>query len=510
MFAKNIHCSLRVYVLLLSVSASLSSYGAEYWVTKLGSDQNNCTNDSSDACLTIQKGVSKLSAGDTLNVKAGTYSDDGGASAYKPSGSFCGWLDSEPPSSNVCMDHNGTAGNPIVVQAAPGHEGLVTIDAQGNKIGIHLQNSDYIHIRGFNIINSRTIGLASWGQPENNVADESRLSIGVVVENNSIKNTTGQYGKNTSAIGMWGTKNWIVRNNLIDGVSAEGGTLASGMQSYGTINALVENNHIKNADFGIFWKDHFIVNTSNRDSIFESEIRFNEIESNDRGINIGIKGGNTVEAGDNYIHHNIIYGHGNAAAGIHIAMSGAHSISGEMRIEHNLVDGENNSSTGISADSSDGISMSGNIIVRTDLDLEFISYSSGKIPELYSSNHNVFKSAFSMIADRYAGSSTNFSSLGSWQSSVDADLITLKFSGPDAQSVTSSHTSLFTDITNKDYTLAAGSAAIGLMPDGSDAGPYQNGNEIVGLLPSWPSYDDLVSSISPPSPPTNFLVQLTP
>ncbi|MDB4363240.1 right-handed parallel beta-helix repeat-containing protein [Pseudomonadales bacterium] len=514
MLLKNILYSTRMCPAILLVLASSGSYGTEYWVSKSGDDQNNCLNSTTDACLTIQKGVSRLAPGDTLNVKVGTYSDDGGAGPYSPPGTFCGWLDSEPASSNVCVNNNGTAESPITLQAAPGDEGRVVIDAQGNKVGIHLQNSDYIRIRGFKIINARTAGIASWGQPENNVADESRLSIGVVVENNSILNTTGQWGKNTSAVALWGTKDWIVRNNFIDGVSAEGGSLASGMQSYGVINALIENNHIINADFGIYWKDHFIADLTARTSIFESEIRYNLIQSRDRGITLGIKGSNTVEVGDNHIHHNIIYGFGNWAAGIQVATAGAFAKGGQIVIEHNILDGANNSSFGISADSTDDLRITGNIILRTSLVLELVNYSGSatKRVALSESNYNVYDaSGFQIYADRYSSSGGSLIyDLADWQKLVESDLMSLDVSNPDRDSITVNATSLFLSDVDDGYRLAEGSSATGLMPDGSSAGPYQYGNEIVGLLPAWPAYD---SSILPSKPaaaaaPSGFTVRV--
>jgi len=157
-----------------------------YWVSKTGSDANGGTS-AADAFLTIQRGVSVLGAGDTLNVRAGIYTDDGGASPYRPAGAFCGGADSDPTSSNVCIDKNGTPGNLITIQAAPGEEGQVTIDGQGDKIAINLGNSDYLRIRGFNLVNSRSRAINSWGQLQNVVADPSALSVGVVIENISVQ-----------------------------------------------------------------------------------------------------------------------------------------------------------------------------------------------------------------------------------------------------------------------------------------------------------------------------------
>ena len=501
MLLRNKLAFFKVNIFVGLLSLAFNGHATDYWVMKSGNDANGCSNATNDACLTIQKGVSQLVAGDTLNVGAGIYDGDGGASQFKPSGTFCGWLDSEPASSNVCVAIDGTKESPIVIQAAPGNEGEVVVDAGGNKVGFHLQNSDYIGIRGFKIINSRTAGIASWGQPENNVADESRLSIGVVIENNSIVNTTGAKGKNTSAIALWGTKDWVVRNNLIDGVSNGGGTVASGLQSYGVINALVENNQIMNVDSGIYWKDHFIADVTTRTSVFESEIRYNLIESRDRGVNLGIKGSNTGEVGDNHIHHNIIYGFGGAAAGVHVASAGAFSVGGRIVVENNILDGRSNSSSGISADSVDDMRIVGNIIIGTTSVLELVNYSGSatKRVALSESNYNVYDaSGFQIHADRYSSSGGSLIyDLADWQKLVESDLMSLDVSNPDRDSITVNATSLFLSDVDNGYQFAEGSSATGLMPDGSSAGPYQYGNEIVGLLPGWPAYD---SSILPSKP----------
>lgn len=487
---------------IVATTLLVNSHGVaanEYWVAKTGQDSNSCTNENDDACLTIQRGVSLLRAGDTLNVKAGTYRDDGGKSEFAPANTTCGWLDANPPSSNVCVNVNGTALSPIVIQAAPGDEGKVVIDAQNNKIGIHLQNSDYIHVRGFKVINSRTIGIASWGQPENAVADEGRLSIGCVIEGNEISDTNGDYGMNVSGIGPWGTKDWVIRNNYIHDIYQDGGRPASAIQSYGVINALVENNYMVNVGYGIFWKDHFVRDEQTRAPNFESEIRFNQIHSTDRGINISIRGTNSPEAGENFIHNNIIYGFGNSAGGIHVALSGAYGISAPIRIENNLIDGDGNASRGISVDSSRDVQIRGNLIIRTKPQMEFIVYSSGdKVPRIFASDRNIFDSTFQVIADRYSDSgSKSFASLGSWQASTADQIVSLQVNNPDTNSVMASYRDIFVDIGTRNYQYKAGSPAIGMMANGSNAGPFQYGNEIVGLLPGWPASDVRVIPLPP-------------
>jgi len=491
-------------LLLLSLPLLLaSSAGAQstYWVSKTGSDANGGTS-AADSFLTIQRGVSVLSAGDTLNVRAGIYTDDGGASPYRPAGAFCGGADSDPSSSNVCIGSDGTPGNLITIQAAPGEEGQVTIDGQGDRIAINLGNSDYLRIRGFNLVNSRSRAINSWGQIQNAVADPNRLSIGVVIENNSIQNTVGAFGTNTNGIAMWGTKDWVVRNNYINGVREvnPNGTfnrMGTGIQSYGVINALVENNFIENVGAGIFWKDHFVTDLATRGSVFESEIRYNRIQvvtANAIPILISTRAGNSVEAGENYIRNNILSGQTDGNPGISVAMAGAFGQSAKIRIENNLIDGELSAlgppwADGISIDSSKDISITGNIITRTSGNITTVLSDPVKKAVLNEADYNIYPDVgFNMIMDRYSATDQRFGTLAAWQAALASGIVSLNVDNPDANSITSNPNSLFVDIANKDYRNAPNSPALGFMPDGSNAGPYQTGHEVIGLLPNWPMY----------------------
>ena len=75
-----------------------------YWVSPSGSDAN--AGSSSAPFATLQKGASVLKAGDTLDVRAGTYA--GFIVGYDPAGS------------SVYGTIAGTASAPITLEAAPG------------------------------------------------------------------------------------------------------------------------------------------------------------------------------------------------------------------------------------------------------------------------------------------------------------------------------------------------------------------------------------------------------
>jgi len=450
--------------------------GAEYWVTKQGNDTNGCTNNSADACLTIQKGISILISGDTLNIEQGTYVEN---SSTTPFGAACYWFEDI---ASICLSQNGTSVNPITVRAAPGHEGKVIIDNELKRIGIHMRGRDYIVISGLRIINNLIAGIATWGQPKNRIADESLLSIGVTVENNYIYNTNGKYGKNIAGIHMWGSKDWVVRNNFIDYVTRDGAlapTHTSGIQAYGTINALVEHNFVTRASGGILWKDHFVADAVGT-PIFESEIRYNQINAAVDGIIITAMGSGTDEAGYNYIHHNTIYGY--SGAGIIAKLNHALDLSKGLRIEHNLIDGNGGTKTiGISNDAYIDHKMSGNIIIRNQHHV--VTWPMAK---LVASNDNIFDidKGFPILLDgRYDSTKKVYSTLNNWKAALSSQALSLSVNNPDSNSITSAPTSLFIDITKRDYRYTDTSPAKGSMPDGSNAGPYQYGNEIIGLLP---------------------------
>ena len=112
--------------------------GTTYWVSSSGSDSNSGSEAS--PWLTLQSAVNKLTAGDTLNVLAGTYA-----------GFSVGY------STPVLA---GTSTGPITVQAAPGTApGSVIIDSQNpdRACAIDLEpGCNYWTISGFSVINSNS------------------------------------------------------------------------------------------------------------------------------------------------------------------------------------------------------------------------------------------------------------------------------------------------------------------------------------------------------------------
>jgi hypothetical protein len=454
------------------LSSSLSA--AEFWVSPTGLDTNNCSTQLA-ACKTIQRGISLLNPGDTLYIKAGTYIEDSSTSSFTKR---CGWFD--PVVASICITKSGTPDKPITISSAPGDERKVIIDSQSIRAGLQIQGHDYIVFNGLTFKNQHTVGIANWGQAENNVADIARLAEGIVVQNSSFFNTHGNAGGNISSIAMWGSKDWVVRNNLIDGVTAGGSTVTAGIQSYGVINALIENNTIRNAGFGIFWKDHYVKDLNTRELWQESEIRYNYIDVPKVGIRVSIRGENSPEAGHNHFHHNIITGLTDSSFGIEYAMSGAHSISGKLTVNNNLIDGQGKTSTvGLSVDAARELNVYGNIFRRLTVPLQLIKYSDTKLVSLAYANFNIYEPKVTIIVDRYSTTTKQFNLLTDWKGVKTGPYLTVDVNSPDLGSI-GVHSDILFDNFSK-YTHHSESPALNFLAQGKHAGPYETGTEVIGV-----------------------------
>src|SRR5262249_53357241 len=70
--------TLGVTLAFTAATPTSSGTGNTYYVAKTGSDSNSCSEaqNQSTPKLTINAGIQCLSSGDTLNIRAGTYTDD--------------------------------------------------------------------------------------------------------------------------------------------------------------------------------------------------------------------------------------------------------------------------------------------------------------------------------------------------------------------------------------------------------------------------------------------------
>lgn len=111
------------------VDNSMNPTGSTYYVAANGSDSNPCSQ--SSPCQTIDKGVSMLSAGDTLYLREGTYTDQS-----------IGYPDTNPLPSGTSWS------NPVTVSAYPGE----TVVLPNKGITLLGPDEQYIIINGINTV----------------------------------------------------------------------------------------------------------------------------------------------------------------------------------------------------------------------------------------------------------------------------------------------------------------------------------------------------------------------
>lgn len=158
-----------------------------YYVRTDGNDTNNGLTDSSGgAFLTLQKAADVVSVGDTVIVRAGTYS-----------GFVLGW---DGPV-------NGAAGHPIWFKADSG----VIINHRNNKTvdAIDIESCNFIKVSGFTVTNDGTVTRAGIRM--------SGGGTGCVIDSNSVTGT-GRFGIITGFL-----RSSYITNNTVTGVLAGGG-----------------------------------------------------------------------------------------------------------------------------------------------------------------------------------------------------------------------------------------------------------------------------------------------
>lgn len=471
----------KALTLILLVSTGISTNATEYWVSQMGNDDSDCKSLSS-ACKTIQKGISILVAGDILNIDEGTYIEDSATSLHSDK---CGLLDANYGS--LCVLSSGTPSQPIVIRALPGKEKKVIIDSEGKRAGLIIRKQDYIHVKNLTFINSWTGGIATPGGPAG-VPDESQLSIGCLIEGNTILKTTGAKGVNNSAIYMWSTKDWIVRGNTVNYVYGNG-TASNGIQTYGTINAIIENNTITEVDHGINWKDHYV--TSDGQLFQESIIRNNFFSVTSAGIRISIRADGSNPAGHNQIEGNIIELENSSAIGIAAYLAGANAISGDFDIKHNLFISRTGGNKGIEADSLNSITVVGNVFAGIKVPMSLRLKQVTRPAALVKSDYNVFDTTFQIQHDSNHTDEENYDTLKNWQAvqpSKDETLFSLQYDFPDRYSIQQSGVKIL-EANIDDYKDVIPEV---LIDNGKSyqPGPYQKNDQVIGsgeLKPKAPS-----------------------
>jgi len=465
-----------------------------FWVSPSGDDANNCTSENS-SCRSIGAAMPLANTpGDIVNIKAGTYNTaQPGCNFYEHN-------------SIACPIADGTPTAPIIIQAAPGDEGKVILDGGRTLIGINIKDHDYITVRNLELANISSIGIAGAGQRITNMDkdDNTGLSVGVIIENNYIHDVYAiGGGKNPGGIRLDGSKDWVIRNNKIDTVC--GGTEgclyinAGCIYSYVVINATVENNECSNSGALVHWKDH-VVDLNGQPTIKGSTVRNNISHDTFHGFYIS-HGDQNPESSNHTVTNNIFYNiHSSCMALFTDTADGAPSTN--YTFNNNVCDGAD---VGIYSMSAQITSSKGNIFSNVTGfpsagNSDIYRFFDNDDTRLDASDYNVFSPSFPRVNMSNPTASLIFYNLTSWNSATLSTNRNINTHAPDINSVEALRDTIFNDVSGRDYTLKAGSPALGIMPDGSNAGAYQYGNEIIGLLPGYPEFERTTSA-KPKHPP---------
>jgi hypothetical protein len=249
---------IRLFVILLILVCPFISQASTYYVDK-DSIGGECSDSGGGTALdapwcTIHKAVTTATAGDTVNVRQGTYSGD----AFHPSNSG-----------------TGTGTNRLIFQKYPGDNNPVITgnDATAIGYGIYLSGKSYIKIDGFTI---KDISGSIWARLMNST---HHIEITNCVFTNDTYTNGGSIVIQGFVSGLdysgHSTHNWIHGNTLSDSGEAEcnEGTNIINIGSNttgdsGSNNNTIENNTVYHAghalteDFGSYnvWRNNILHN----------------------------------------------------------------------------------------------------------------------------------------------------------------------------------------------------------------------------------------------------------
>ena len=432
---------------------------------------NDTTGDGSDGnpYATISKGVAEATAGDVVNVHVGTYTNEqGGTTVFGvPMGPV--------------FQVSATEASPIILQANPGD--VVTIRQTDTYGGFHLPNEEsHIHIKDMVVRNARFTNLYV---PDNATIDYTSMTgwcVGGVIEGCEFYDTYGDgNGKNNAALRPYACREWTFRNNLIDTVTTENGvdlgTHNEGILSYNLVDSIVEYNEITKCNVGVYHKANPLNITP---SDLQTKVRYNYMYDLDIGFTC--QSSERGSGGYNIVNYNVFANYERAVYGL------GTNFNAKYDIEHNYCDGDGaqSSSPNHSLFNQDIVAIeaavSGNVIHGHTAGNGAFDWRSLS-QDVTSTDYNIFTADQKVTLFVNDLEAIGFTTLAAWQAATALEVQSTITVPPDINSSIVAVANTATDKAAGDYSIPNGSTLEGYMSDGSNAGPYRFGGEIIGRLP---------------------------
>ncbi|KKL10464.1 hypothetical protein LCGC14_2555570, partial [marine sediment metagenome] len=248
--------------------------GSDYWVGKDGSDANSCATAETEGTpkLTIAAGMGCLSAGETLTVKVGVYTDD--------------FIESVPSGTSWA---NATT---VIAKSGDTVQIKASCPQSSSKRPVLMVGKSYVIVDGFILGND-----SSGEQCTYDNVKISGNSDHIRITGNEIR-----YSYSQGVLVTLSTDIEILDNNIHDNGHSGRGNQVHGTYFSQVTNGLIQGNTFTdNLNYGIqFWYTNATANNNN-------EIRDNVLTGSVNRAAINVKGSN------NLIANNIMYDNENAA-----------------------------------------------------------------------------------------------------------------------------------------------------------------------------------------------------
>ena len=371
-----------------------------------GSDAYGGTSDAL-AFKTLQKAANVVKPGDTVRVRAGTYSS--GLNLFRHAGGTAAAPISFLADSGAVITHSGTSGTNaglagINIESTGGFfviDGFtVRSDGSMTKAGIRSALSTNVVIRNCEVYGAPTGIFAS-------------RSDNIVVEKNISHDNTGEHG-----IYVNGSRNYVIRGNTTYGNNWNG----------------IHTNVMDG------------VNQINSGGVIEGNVvRGNKLAGMDlTGMSDGV------------VRNNLVYGNGRHAVVLQNSNQNATVASHDVTFVNNTFDARAGSSAyaiqlSAAATQPSGSGWTGNdnnVTIFNNILIGNSSAGNGSIGNLAGTVSSSFRSDYNVVVDSFRTGGTS-RSLAGWRSAT----------GEDVNSVLSSATALFVDVSAANYRLKAGSPA---------------------------------------------------